>query len=242
MYIAVCDDQIEELEKVMGLLQAWQTDRRAAVRLRSFRSAGELLDAAQRERFTLYLLDVLMPGVTGMEAAREIRSFDGAADIVFLTTSPGFAYESYGVRALEYLLKPVSYADFLSAAQKAQRQFELERGAVKANVSVEERSIFVKTDYKIVQIHLDSVLYLEGVKDYVRIHTDDGPVMTLMSMKAMEDALPDTRFIRVHRSFIVNLDRVTTIERNRIVFGKVYIPITDSYKDRFMEILSRRLL
>ena len=242
MYIAVCDDQIEELEKVMGLLQAWQTDRRAAVRLRSFRSAGELLDAAQRERFTLYLLDVLMPGVTGMEAAREIRSFDDAADIVFLTTSPGFAYESYGVRALEYLLKPVSYADFLSAAQKAQRQFELERGAVKANVSVEERSIFVKTDYKIVQIHLDSVLYLEGVKDYVRIHTDDGPVMTLMSMKAMEDALPDTRFIRVHRSFIVNLDRVTTIERNRIVFGKVYIPITDSYKDRFMEILSRRLL
>ena len=108
MYIAVCDDQIEELEKVMGLLQAWQTDRRAAVRLRSFRSAGELLDAAQRERFTLYLLDVLMPGVTGMEAAREIRSFDDAADIVFLTTSPGFAYESYGVRALEYLLKPIS--------------------------------------------------------------------------------------------------------------------------------------
>ena len=99
MYIAVCDDQIEELEKVMGLLQAWQTDRRAAVRLRSFRSAGELLDAAQRERFTLYLLDVLMPGVTGMEAAREIRSFDDAADIVFLTTSPGFAYESYGVRS-----------------------------------------------------------------------------------------------------------------------------------------------
>ena len=76
----------------------------------------------------------------------------------------------------------------------------------------------------------------------MRIHTDDGPVMTLMSMKAMEEALPDTRFIRVHRSFIVNLDRVTTIERNRIVFGKVYIPITDSYKDRFMEILSRRLL
>ena len=79
-------------------------------------------------------------------------------------------------------------------------------------------------------------------KDYVRIHTDDGAIMTLMSMKAMEDALPATRFIRVHRSFIVNLDRVTTIERNRIVFGKVYIPITDSYKDHFTEVISKRLL
>ena len=140
----------------------------------------------------------------------------------------------------------VSYADFLKAAQKAQHWFAndhvLESAPVAAMEQKENRSIFVKTDYKIVQIQLDSILYLEGVKDYVRIHTDDGAIMTLMSMKAMEDALPATRFIRVHRSFIVNLDRVTTIERNRIVFGKVYIPITDSYKDHFTEVISKRLL
>ena len=187
----------------------------------------------------LLFLDIQMPNLSGLELSRLLPP---EMKVIFITAFEQYAVEGFRVEALDYLLKPVSYADFLSAAQKAQRQFELERGAVKANVSVEERSIFVKTDYKIVQIHLDSVLYLEGVKDYVRIHTDDGPVMTLMSMKAVEDALPDTRFIRVHRSFIVNLDRVTTIERNRIVFGKVYIPITDSYKDRFMEILSRRLL
>lgn len=99
MYIAVCDDQIEELEKLTALLQAWQSDRRSDVRFQTFRSGGQLLDAARAERFTLYLLDVLMPGMTGMDAAREIRSFDAAADIIFLTTSPGFAYESYGVRA-----------------------------------------------------------------------------------------------------------------------------------------------
>ena len=91
MYIAVCDDQIEELEKLTALLQAWQSDRRSDVRFQTFRSGGQLLDAARAERFTLYLLDVLMPGMTGMDAAREIRSFDAAADIIFLTTSPGFA-------------------------------------------------------------------------------------------------------------------------------------------------------
>ena len=108
MYIAVCDDQIEELEKLTALLQAWQSDRRSDVRFQTFHSGGQLLDAARAERFTLYLLDVLMPGMTGMDAAREIRSFDAAADIIFLTTSPGFAYESYGVRAAEYLLKPIN--------------------------------------------------------------------------------------------------------------------------------------
>ena len=108
MYIAVCDDQIAELEKLTALLQAWQSDLHSDVRFQTFRSGGQLLDAARAERFTLYLLDVLMPGMTGMDAAREIRSFDAAADIIFLTTSPGFAYESYGVRAAEYLLKPIN--------------------------------------------------------------------------------------------------------------------------------------
>lgn len=108
MYIAVCDDQIEELEKLTALLQAWQSDLHSDVHFQTFRSGGQLLDAARAERFTLYLLDVLMPGMTGMDAAREIRSFDAAADIIFLTTSPGFAYESYGVRAAEYLLKPIN--------------------------------------------------------------------------------------------------------------------------------------
>ena len=108
MYIAVCDDQIEELEKVKELLDAWRIERGSSMHYKTYRSAAELLDAARRERFTLYLLDVLMPGMTGMDAARKIRTFDAAAEIVFLTTSPGFAYESYGVRAIEYLLKPLN--------------------------------------------------------------------------------------------------------------------------------------
>lgn len=108
MNIAVCDDQAEELETVTELLRA--VAGAAALPgciFARFRSAAQLLDAARRERFTLYLLDVMMPGMDGMAAARELRSFDEAAALVFLTSSPGFAYESYGVRAMEYLLKPV---------------------------------------------------------------------------------------------------------------------------------------
>ena len=108
MNIAVCDDQLEELKAVESLLRMWQEQQHAAVRLHLFQNAGELLEAARKERFTLYLLDVMMPGTSGMAAAREIRTFDSAADIVFLTSSPGFAYESYGVQALEYLLKPIT--------------------------------------------------------------------------------------------------------------------------------------
>ena len=107
MYIAVCDDQTEELGSLTELIGAWETDRGTPVRVKSFRSAAALLDAARHERFTLYLLDIMMPGLNGMDAAREIRGFDKAADIIFLTSSPGFAYDSYSVKALEYLLKPI---------------------------------------------------------------------------------------------------------------------------------------
>ena len=108
MYIAVCDDQAEELESLLKLLRNWQTERNRTVRYKAFRSAAAMLDVAHKEAFTLYLLDVMMPGISVMEAAQEIRTFDAAAEIVFLTSSPGFAYESYGVKAMEYLLKPIS--------------------------------------------------------------------------------------------------------------------------------------
>lgn len=209
-----------------------------------YTNALSVIDALHSDaNIDLLFLDIQMPQLSGMELPRLLPE---RVRVIFITAFEQYALEGFRVDAIDYLLKPVSYADFLKAAQKAQHWFAndhvLESAPVAAMEQKENRSIFVKTDYKIVQIQLDSILYLEGVKDYVRIHTDDGAIMTLMSMKAMEDALPATRFIRVHRSFIVNLDRVTTIERNRIVFGKVYIPITDSYKDHFTEVISKRLL
>ena len=218
MYIAVCDDQIEELEKVMGLLQAWQTDRRAAVRLRSFRSAGELLDAAQRERFTLYLLDVLMPGVTGMEAAREIRSFDDAADIVFLTTSPGFAYESYGVRALEYLLKPISgkllfpVLDRLSLReQRPQDGLTLKAGAT------------------LVRVPFSQLAYVEVSGKHLYFNLTDGQVREAVgSLKDYEPLLlARPEFMRIHRSYIVNMLQIDELSPAGVhTFSGTSLPVS----------------
>lgn len=148
--------------------------------------------------------------------------------------------------ALDYLLKPISYAEFLRAAGKARRWFEAgTTGTAPASPEAipAARNLFVRTDYKMQQIRLDDILYIEGMKDYVRIHTaEGGSLVTQTSMKAIEQSLPPDRFVRVHRSYIVQIDRVKTIERNRIVFGKTYIPVSESYKERFMEALSRRSL
>ena len=149
---------------------------------------------------------------------------------------------------MDYLLKPISYPDFLKSANKALHWYELTRKpAQTVSFSPEKgevESIFIKTEYKLVQIELRKILYIEGLKDYVKIYTEDEsrPILSLMSMKAMEDMLPANHFIRVHRSFIVQPEKIKVIERNRIIFGKVYIPISDSYKVKFMEFLSQRSL
>ena len=104
------------------------------------------------------------------------------------------------------------------------------------------QSIFVKSEYKLIQIDLDKILYIEGLKDYVKIYIENEPhpVLSLMSLKSLEEQLPGQKFVRVHRSFIVHMDKIKVIERNRIVFGKTYIPISDSYKEQLIEQLNRR--
>ena len=141
------------------------------------------------------------------------------------------------VNALDYLLKPISYVDFLQAANKAVQWFELLQ-----QPKEEIQSIFVKSEYKLVQIELSKILYIEGLKDYLKIYEEDSPkpILSLMSMKAMEELLPASRFMRVHRSYIVQKNKIRIIDRGRIVFGKNYIPISDSYKLAFQEFLDQR--
>ena len=144
---------------------------------------------------------------------------------------------SYKVNALDYLLKPISYVDFLQAANKAVQWFELLQ-----QPKEEIQSIFVKSEYKLVQIELSKILYIEGLKDYLKIYEEDSPkpILSLMSMKTMEELLPASRFMRVHRSYIVQKNKIRIIDRGRIVFGKNYIPISDSYKQAFQEFLDQR--
>ncbi|MBQ8674327.1 MAG: response regulator transcription factor [Bacteroides sp.] len=182
----------------------------------------------------LLFLDIQMPELNGIEFSKMV---DARTRIVFTTAFNQYAIDGYKVNALDYLLKPVSYVDFLQAANKAVQWFELLQQSKE-----EPQSIFVKSEYKLVQIELKNILYVEGLKDYIKIYEEGNgkPILSLMSMKSMEELLPASRFMRVHRSYIVNKEKIRIIDRGRIVFGKVYIPISDSYKQPFQEFLDQR--
>ena len=146
--------------------------------------------------------------------------------------------------AVDYLLKPISYADFLAAANKALAWFELKNRAETPPPAAAPQSLFVKTEYRLRQIELDKILYIEGLKDYVKIYVEDEPrpVLSLISLKTLEEQLPAERFVRVHRSYIVQPSKIRIIERGRIVFGKTYIPVSDGYKEAFYAFLEARSL
>lgn len=213
-----------------------------------YNSAVNALPVLSKEPVDLLFLDIQMPELSGMEFSRILEA---DTRIIFTTAFSQYALDSYKVNALDYLLKPISYADFLKSAGKALQWYELLRkggqgrdDSGKAAPPASPESIFIKTEYKLMQIELRKILYIEGLKDYVKIFIEDEPrpILSLMSMKTMEEMLPPDRFIRVHRSFIVQPEKIKVIERNRIVFGKEYIPISDNYKQKFMEHLAQRAL
>lgn len=199
-----------------------------------YSSAVQAMKELPGRHVDLLFLDIQMPELNGLEFSKLIST---DTRVVFTTAFEQYAIEGYKVNALDYLLKPVSYADFLQAANKAVKWFELMR-----QPKDEIQSIFVKSDYKLVQIELKNILYIEGLKDYIKIYEENSskPILSLMSMKAMEDLLPSSRFMRVHRSYIVQKDKIRVIDRGRIVFGKNYIPVSDTYKQAFQEFLDRR--
>lgn len=188
----------------------------------------------------LLFLDIQMPELNGLEFSRILPA---ETRIIFTTAFERYAVDSYRVNALDYLLKPISYSDFLQSTNKALSWFQLSRreGNNTPGTKADVESIFVKSEYRLLQVELRKILYIEGLKDYIKIYLEDEPkpILSLMSMKLMEDTLPASRFVRVHRSFIVNLDNIKVIERNRIVYGKEYIPISDNYKQRFLDALAR---
>ena len=189
----------------------------------------------------LIFLDIQMPGLTGIEFSKAIQS---GPRVIFTTAYYQYALEGFKVDALDYLLKPFSYTEFLKAANKAQTWFSMVEKGQEAGEEAAPRAIMVKSEYRLLKIELNTIQYIEGLKDYVKIFTDahDQPIVSQMSLKAMEEKLPAEQFYRVHRSFIVNIDKVGVIERSRIVFGKVYIPISDAAKDEFTSIMEKRFL
>ena len=183
----------------------------------------------------IVLLDIQMPDITGTELARVIS---GGPKIIFTTAYEKYALEGFRLDAVDYLLKPFSYAEFLKAVQKAQKLIELETKQL-PSLEIKNDFLFIKSDYKIRRINFSEINYIEGLRDYVKIFLTEEkkPVLSLSTMKALEFRLPEDRFMRVHRSFIVSLEKVKVIDRNRIVFGEVRIPVTDQYKDNFQKFL-----
>lgn len=206
----------------------------------TFNSAIAAMRELREHPVDLIFLDIQMPELSGLEFARILPP---QTRIIFTTAFNQYAIDGYKVNAMDYLLKPISYDDFLQACNKALEYFTSQQIHT-SNKEKADRFIFVKSEYKLVRINLDDVLYIEGVKDYVKIYFDNGdkPVMSLMNMKRIEESLPSPEFMRTHRSYIVNMMKVKVIDRLRIVFNKVYIPISDSYKDEVMSFLDSHTL
>ena len=230
----------------------------------AFPSATAAFEFIQNEPVDLLFCDIQMPSLSGMELSRMLPE---GTRIIFTTAFSQYAVEGFKVRALDYLLKPISYNDFLESAKHAlavisgqpvapassepvaplatgrtqPQRSEDGRGrdqeADRLDDTGKVRSIFVKTEYRLRQIELDNITFIEGFKDYVRIHLADGsdPVLTLTRMKTLEEQLPSDRFVRVQKSYIVQIQKIEAIERSHIIIGKDRIPIGEAYQESLLK-------
>lgn len=201
-----------------------------------YNSAVEALSKVDWHNIQLVFLDIQMPDLNGLEFSRMLPT---DLRIIFTTAFQQYALDGFRANALDYLLKPFSYADFMEAVKKALEWFQLKSSNAEKE-TVDKDFIYVKSDYKLIQIALKDILYIEGLKDYLKIYLENSPrpVITLASMKSMEEKLPSPRFLRVHRSYIVQTSKVKTLDRGVIVFDKTRIPVSESYKPALMNFLN----
>ena len=203
-------------------------------------SALQALELLDKTPVDLMFVDVNMPDLSGMDF---VKTLENPPFIVFVTAYSEYALEGFRVDAIDYLLKPISYSDFLKSVNKVKAWFDAMQQKP-AEVMSNKDFLFIKSEYKILRINFDDIKYIEAMSEYIRIHlVNSKPVMTQLSMKSIEDQLPDDRFMRVHRSFIINLSKISVIERNRIIFdGTVYIPVSDQYKSKFQNYIDQNFL
>ena len=219
---AIIDDE----PLAAGLLESYAKKTPYLSLKGTYNSAIQAMKDLRENPVQLLFLDIQMPELSGIEFAKILPK---DTKIIFTTAFPQYAVEGYKVNALDYMLKPVSYDDFLKSTDKALEWFSTK---MKQDIYSRDRFMFVKSDYKLLRIGLDDILYIEGLKDYVRFYLKNGDkIMSLMSMKKLEDYLPKPEFLRTHRSYIVHMTETPSVDRFRIVFGDVYIPVSDNYKD-----------
>ncbi|GAB3218216.1 response regulator transcription factor [Algoriphagus aestuariicola] len=211
-----------------------------------FSSAIEALGFINKNEVQLIFMDIQMPDLSGMELARILdgKKNSDKTRIIFCTAYHQFAIEGYKVEALDYLLKPYGYEDFLGAATKAYQYFERINNAPAAKAAEpaqQQDYIFLKVEYQLVKVMLKDITHVEAYKDYVKVHlrSKANPLLSLTSMKNMEELLPSDKFMRVHRSFIVALDQIDSVAKNVIQIGDHQIAVGENYKEQFLEFLAK---
>ncbi len=193
-------------------------------------TAVEALQIMQDQDIQLLFLDINMPDISGIQF---LRSLKNKPAVILTTAFREYAIEGFDLEVLDYLLKPIEFDRFLKAVNKA-NDYIRQRNT--SNPS-DHDFLFVRADYKLVKIKFDDILYVEAVKDYIKIRTGKTQVLTLMSMSSIEEKLPEENFIRVHRSYIISLSGITSISRHRILIDDKYIPVSTPYREKFYEVI-----
>lgn len=209
--------------------------------LGKFTSAFDALTFLQENRIDLIFLDIQMPHLTGIEF---VKSLDYRPQIIFTTAYPNFALEGFDLGVVDYLVKPIEYSRFLKAVNKAcgHRYSNTSRDIAEKNFeknASDPEYMLIKVEYSTVKINFNSILYIEGLKDYIKIYNGQRPILTKSTLKNVEEKLPANEFIRVHKSFIVALSKIESIENNRILIANQRIPVGNLYKDSFQDIINK---
>ena len=213
-----------------------------------FRSAVEAQQIIDQQEVDAIFLDINMPDLNGMDFAKSLQDHSKGPVMVFTTAYSEYAIEGYKANAVGYLLKPYGFDEFEAAAQKVKDICEIRQqsaAAVEVSTNIDDGVIYVKSDYKIVRIDIEKINYIEAMSEYLRISCEDKdkPVIVLLSMKKIEENLPSSKFMRIHRSFIINLDKICEVKKNHVVLeGEVSMPIGDNYKEAFMNYLNKKIL
>ena len=224
------------IKKIPELELTWQ-----------FRSAVEAQQFMNEQEVDAIFCDINMPDLNGMDFAKSLEQNQSRGPIVVFTTAYAeYAIEGYKANAVGYLLKPYSFDEFETAARKVKEIAEIRQLAMtEVTTQSDDDSIFVKSDYKIVRISISAIRYIEAMSEYLRIFCDDRdkPVIVLLSMKKIEEFLSSNHFMRIHRSFIINLDKIREVKKNHVILdNEASLPIGDNYKDAFMAYLNKKFL
>ena len=209
-------------------------------------NALEANEALKNHDIDLMFLDIQMPQLTGVDF---LKTLSHPPLVIFTTAYPNYAIEGFELNALDYLLKPISLERFMKAVNKAEEQLELQSKGGSSSGGEEEEEpnfIFVKADKKLVKINYADIIYIEGLKDYVIIRMDNSRVITLQTMKSLEEKLPQNIFKRIHRSYIVNVDKIEAVVGNMIEVVEKnqakHLPIGKNYRDELLEIINKNRL